>query len=742
MLLTSLFSLTSCGDKPQIQNPKERVEIEQTWNLGVGQVNGNLSFGEVSSNSSKILTVLVKNIGDSSIGGEVTLSDATFSIIYTNSCSSILPGKSCMMKLLFVSSGKTPGPYTSSLNIGQESAEISAVVLPQVEGNNIAIKVNSAVVSNEISFGNFNYRQSVIKTLTIANNSNSPTTISSQLPSSNFTPVFDNCSGKKLAAKSSCVVKFLISGQGKDGEVVENIEIAGKPIALKASVQPRGESIESNSNLIAVVDNQEILHNQSIDLGTINTGTLLSKNIFLENKGYDQTPVLTASLSAIVAESDMCSGRYLTSGQSCRIISFLPTQAKGAQQVQVSVEGYLENKNFNIEYIVRSPGDKIDCSNGLDHVATAEITWTGLAYSSCEVLSCDEDFHIDNNLCVPDTLSLTMTQPLPNRGIISGPSSVVYNGSAVFTYTPPSVGYVLNAWSNNCVASGNTCTLNNVTTPQNVSVTTKCASDYTEVGGTCLRTITLNPTSQANYNIFTAAGSPTDKVVVNLNVNAGTTLYSSNTSLPALNTGSGWVSGSVLNLNNNGQILGMGGAGGIGGANNYIGTFNTNGLPGGPALVLNHPITITNNGSIFSGGGGGGGSTSWDLVNTLSCGGGGGGGQGYGTSAGGALGTCWSGAHYPQGGPGSAGNISNPGNGGAGRTYCTGYGCTVNETGGRGGTWGQPGDVGGKSYVSANPSNFRYGTAGGSPGNAITTNGHAVNWISGNDSTRVKGPVQ
>jgi hypothetical protein len=160
-------------------------------------------------------------------------------------------------------------------------------------------------------------------------------------------------------------------------------------------------------------------------------------------------------------------------------------------------------------------------------------------------------------------------------------------------------------------------------------------------------------------------------------------------------------------------------------------------------LNLNYPITITNaNGSIFSGGVGGGGGTYYDAVNSLSCGGSGGGGQGYGTSLGASIGTCFSGAAYPKGGAGNNGSQSGFGAGGPGASKCANY-CTDSAAGGNGGGWGENGVTAANSVRRDSPATlFNPGKLGGAAGKAIVTNGNAVTWISGNDATHLKGPVQ
>jgi hypothetical protein len=125
------------------------------------------------------------------------------------------------------------------------------------------------------------------------------------------------------------------------------------------------------------------------------------------------------------------------------------------------------------------------------------------------------------------------------------------------------------------------------------------------------QTIAANTT---NYNLKSAAiaagwnqTAPLDATVT---INSGVYVYSTSTGAYAFQTGVTFPAGTILRLINNGTILGAGGAGGNGRsiASGYVATGGTNGGAGGPGLLAQQAITITNNGSISGGGGGGGGS--------------------------------------------------------------------------------------------------------------------------------------
>jgi hypothetical protein len=235
-----------------------------------------------------------------------------------------------------------------------------------------------------------------------------------------------------------------------------------------------------------------------------------------------------------------------------------------------------------------------------------------------------------------------------------------------------------------------------------------------------------------NFNVLAAyiaavGQAPTDAVTINVTVASGMLVTSSSTATPAFRTGV-LPPGSVVNLFNNGLIIGAGGAGGAGGT-----SAQRNGIagsPGGDAIWIESGTLQLNNanGYIFAGGGGGGGGS-------------------FGLD-----GSC--GSHNGGGGGGGAGNI--PGIGGVG----DGNGQAGSSVGGRGGfrfyICGDPleprdgassvGGVGGSyaAYGSSGGALQTYlGGVGGNPGRAVVRNGFAYVLLefTGNNYYQFKGDL-
>lgn len=235
------------------------------------------------------------------------------------------------------------------------------------------------------------------------------------------------------------------------------------------------------------------------------------------------------------------------------------------------------------------------------------------------------------------------------------------------------------------------------------------------VFGSSRRLINLSISADvANVNLYTLASSPATAVDVVVQIQSGIYVYSA-TANAALDTGIGWAVGSTIKLVNLGGVVGSGG--------------NGNGGTGHNAINLQYAMAIDNVGGVIFGGGGGGARGPADGSGISHCdGGGGGGGQGRNGGTGGATLGSDGGATA-----GSAGSFSAAGNGGGGGSQSF-YG-THGGDGGRGGKWGQPGLQSGLNSVGS------FSTTFGQPGLAVKLNGHTVTWISGNDSTHVKGAV-
>lgn len=324
------------------------------------------------------------------------------------------------------------------------------------------------------------------------------------------------------------------------------------------------------------------------------------------------------------------------------------------------------------------------------------------------------------------------------RTLASKPSGAISMNDMRGKAGPTPYGTII---SSGC--SGSTLTV--VTADGRYGTTTTTTNNSPACAITASLTISSNTT---NYilNPSKVSGYSAGKTTVTFTVNSGIYLYSTATGTPAL-TVSGFTAGDVINIVNNGYILGQGGKGsgaigvnslvvhpggfGIGTDLNLLARGNFAPEAGGPAISLGYNVTITNNSYIAGGGGGGGRFSSYadagydnTLYDPIGAGGGGAGGgaggdgmflyyaafvtlggAGGGPGASGANGTVDS---YSGGGSGGGGGRILPGTGGAGNNW------NVTQAGSGGGAGG---GGGGGVLISTYPM-YPGGGDGGSAGNA------------------------
>lgn len=214
-------------------------------------------------------------------------------------------------------------------------------------------------------------------------------------------------------------------------------------------------------------------------------------------------------------------------------------------------------------------------------------------------------------------------------------------------------------------------------------------------------TISSN-TTNANLRTLAVNAGWNQSTAVTATIGSGVVVYGS----PGLTINGSWPGG--VSLINNGYITGLGGTGGNGGQPFTVGPYGkgTPGTPGGQALAVSVPVSITNNNIIGGGGGGGGGSgLGYGGKGPEPEGPSGGGGASYGSA--GVAGT-WPG--QTPGTNGSTGGITTGGNGG----YAP---------------YGKGGDLGASGQAGWNPFGFQGAPSpGGAAGACITGNAN-ITWI-------------
>lgn len=247
--------------------------------------------------------------------------------------------------------------------------------------------------------------------------------------------------------------------------------------------------------------------------------------------------------------------------------------------------------------------------------------------------------------------------------------------------------------------------------------------------------VTISLTISANttdYDVYTNRGPSYDagKSDITVTINSGITVSGTSTGSAAFRVPSSFNPADTVTIINNGTIVGRGGVGGNGRRSSPPpGPANIGGT-GGPALLVQFPITMQNINRIAGGGGGGGGGGVG--FNNVSGGGGGGGGVASGSGGSGAP------ANQSPGSPGSSGSLTAGGGGGPGGSYNDpeAGGTFLGGPGGTGGGYGASGSSGGGGSPRIGPASD--GAPGGGTGAAIT--GNPLITYSGPTGTR-NGPI-
>lgn len=276
----------------------------------------------------------------------------------------------------------------------------------------------------------------------------------------------------------------------------------------------------------------------------------------------------------------------------------------------------------------------------------------------------------------------------------------------------------------------------------------RAGSPIISSGGGTVAAFTLDK-NENNIDVFARAGSPAGAATITLTINRGVLISSLVVGTPALDF-SGFVAGSIINIINNGYIIGRGGEGGNGGG---AGGFSGNdpyaesgraGKIGGEAIRLPSTactINITNSAGFIwggGGGGGGGGGTSSTNADNLAAGGGGGGGAGGGRGGQGMSFRSNTGAEVATGTHGTDGTTGRTGVLGA-KGIGNNFGTADGGDGGDGGDFGAAGAVG--ESPTAQSLDAVGGAAGGA-GKAVNVNGGtAPVFVSGSGAPNVKGAV-
>lgn len=409
LVILSLFLiLAACSKDAEKHTDKPVLESNAEWFVGEGQFNGSLEFGDITSGQNKIITVVVKNVGTGVLAGPPSISSNDFKILYQN-CEILPVSKSCVIKIGFNPAEKSNDVYSAVVNLGSSEAEVTAAVNLPESNNELQTLLNGIPVQDDlINFGLVKYNQAVIKSIAIKNNhetqKNSLGNIRLSSLTSPFVINYDSCSGKVLKNKASCFVKVSLNGAGKSGLVSDTLIYGDLSLQLSAVVKNL-ETVAAEESSLNLFFNNQAKTPGVLDLGTWNLKQNSFFNFYIKNEGTDkgivQGPLSSELLN--ISYNSCLEGKVLNPQESCLIKLSVSPQSKGFFTSNFSVQGNV----YNLQSVVREPGDKIYCS--MENAEESYITWNGTGYSQCVIDSCVSSHHLIGNQCDPNVISCSVT---------------------------------------------------------------------------------------------------------------------------------------------------------------------------------------------------------------------------------------------------------------------------------------------------------------------------------------------
>ena len=512
-IILCLLLITSCSKSPEsslIKQENPNKELIQNWNLSSIEV-GNLDFGMVDFDKQKILKIDIVNDGLEDISTPLTLNSPDFQLV-VSTCSYLLIGEKCYVKISFNAKGKTGSSFVSNLIFGDTINVVTAQI------NRVGEVVDSVFINNGLPVSNYNFgtiefNHLLLKSIFVKNTGTLNQTDNVTLSGSDYSLVYDACSGKTLKPQSSCLVKVLLSGQGKDGPVFNNLNYGSKTLFLIANVKAQAQVAQENSEFVFVYNNQVATGPLSFE--TLNLNSFKEFKVYVKNIGTRAGKVIsTTFFDKLDIFYNGCNNINLNPNQLCMVRAHLNSQAKGNFSTNLSSNVDYQTNTQSVQWIVREPGDKIDCSQNILNAEVAEITWTGSAYTPCELISCNNNFHKVANTCEADILDCSDVQ---------GTGTKSWNGIEFYNclYNSCKSGYYLSGQScltQSCVpnaidlcaisgGSGNH-TCNSEGSAYGSCNLVSCSSGFYQTGNSCTPQI-CSPNSTASCPITNGSGLKT-----------------------------------------------------------------------------------------------------------------------------------------------------------------------------------------------------------------------------------------
>lgn len=292
-----------------------------------------LNFGtQLVGTGSSNLTVYVNNLGNTALhvtGAELGGLNPGDFVITSNSCSTVLPGGLCSMKVQFAPQVTVPRNALLLINSdatnGQQQVALSGTgIAPvprlqlSVTNLNFGIVTNVAQVQRNITLSNTGVGPLLLGTLSIVG-------------SSNFSITNDACSGGLLNPGASCNLSLLFK-PGSDGDSTASLVIPSNLADSPTNIALSGSRVSLPAICFAPTP---------VDFGLVTVGQSSNQTLTVTNCGITSLDVYYLALSAgdFSITSNSCLATFPTTipvGGACTIgIGFTPT-SNGLQNASLT----------------------------------------------------------------------------------------------------------------------------------------------------------------------------------------------------------------------------------------------------------------------------------------------------------------------------------------------------------------------------------------------------------------------
>lgn len=314
LFIISFLILTGCTKKTETQQNTNQVSQLQVEGSGDFQV---VPYGEI-----KVKTFIFKNNTSTTetLNPQITGPQAAdFIIGYTLGCQTVDPGKSCLIKVLFNTQGKTSGQYQAQLSVGDTISNLSAEIetVPQVSYQFV---VNN-VVTNALDLGVL--EGSHVKLLTVKIKNNSPkmgnaSTLSVSNPRIKI--LTSTCSNAALKPNQSCTAKIWIKGENTDSTISGDLIFDNHTLAISGTEQHQnlpsnlvpfessvtlGDVFEEDSKKIQLIS----LQNTGSGIGSVENITLPPEFTIASNNCLSVKPGKNCVIRIVYTASEIVKGQ-------------------------------------------------------------------------------------------------------------------------------------------------------------------------------------------------------------------------------------------------------------------------------------------------------------------------------------------------------------------------------------------------------------------------------------------------